>query len=430
MMKGKYITVLLVTALLVSNTVFTSGCRKEVVKSKDVTNSDPKVLSELKDDGKEIEKEKGEVSVTKCSDNMGMKIFQEEAAAKRSKNVIISPISLFTALDILTNGADGETKKQMKDVMGINSYTDDSLNSEMKKLINGYKADDNNRRPGFINIYNSLWLDKKFQVKDSFIEKSKGFYNSEIYKQDMSDKNAITNMNKWISEKTGGLIKNPISQLQKNTVMTVFNVLHFKGKWTNPFDKSKTQVDNFKLSSGESVKVKMMNGQRFLNYYEDGKVRAGVFEYYNGKMIVLLPKGDIDNFIASLSTADVQKYEKKAEMYITKVKLPVFNVEYKDDLNGVLMKMGMTLPFDAAKANFNNLQNSKNPLWIDKVIHDCVVSVDEEGTEAAALTAEMLCGSSKPPEEVKEFYVNKPFVFMIQDNINNSILFVGKVEKP
>jgi len=425
-MKGKYITAVSMTYILTSMATFFVGCNKGDANLKGATDVSKSITFRV--DSKE--NSYGNVSITQYSDKLGLNIFKEEVSKGKGKNIIISPISIFTALDVLSNGAGGETKKQMKNVMGINSYTDEKMNSEMNKVINKFNSSGVSERQGFIKIYNSLWIDKKFEVKDSFINTSKGFYNSDVFKQEMADKTTKDNMNKWISEKTWGMIKNPISELRDDTVMSIFNVLHFKGKWVNKFKKSDTKQDTFKLSSGDSKKVNMMNSERMIPYYEDDRVKAAVFDYYNGRMTILLPKEDINNFTSKLSDMDIYKYEKAAKSYKTKVKLPVFKVEYKNNLNDVLKEMGMKLPFDSASADFSNLKDSKAPLWLGSVLHNCVVSVDEEGTEAAALTSVMLEGMAIPPEEIKEFYVNKPFIFIIEDNKSNAILFVGKVEKP
>lgn len=109
--------------------------------------------------------------------------------------------------------------------------------------------------------------------------------------------------------------------------------------------------------------------------------------------------------------------------------MPKLNISSKNDLVDTLRNIGITLPFDASNAEFDNLKTNKTKLFINQMIQDCTVKVDEEGTEAAALTSIMLSGAGIPPKEIKEFYINKPFVFVIQDN-NNLILFAGKVENP
>lgn len=363
-------------------------------------------------------------SLSKASDRFGMNIFKGEVLNKEDTNIIISPVSLFTAFTLLTNGAAGETKEQMKGVLDVDKLSDEELNTKMNGLINYLNNSERYENTGFIRIYNSLWIDKDFKVKNSFLNSSKKYYDSDIFEKSTTDE-----MNKWIQEKSGGLIKKPISEINDDTLMMIFNVLHFKGKWQNPFDKSQTKPDTFYLESGDTTTVKMMNGERFMGYYEDSDVQAGILNYYNGRMVILLPKGNIDDFISTMDLEKVEKYTNNPEYSKVKVKIPVFNAEYKENMSSVLQNLGMSNAFSPAKADFSNLKDNNQPLWIGQVIHNCVVNVDEEGTEAAALTSVDLCGSGMP-KDIKEFYVNKPFVFLIQGEGGNITLFIGKVEKP
>lgn len=368
-------------------------------------------------------------SLSKASDRLGIDIFKSEALSGKNPNVIISPVSLFTAFTLLTNGAEGETKKQMKDVLDVDKLSDEVLNTKMNGLINFLNNSGTYKNTGFIRIYNSLWIDKGFKVKNSFLNSSKKYYDSDIFKEELATKSTIDDMNKWIKNKSRGLIKEPISEINDDTFMMIFNVLHFKGKWTNTFDKSKTKPDTFYLKSGNTAKIKMMNDKRFINYYEDSDVQAGVLNYYNGRMVILLPKGNIDDFISNLDLEKIDKYTKNTVYSEAKVKIPVFNVEYKENMSGILQNLGMTNAFNPNKADFSNLKDNNMPLWVGDVIHNCVVNVDEEGTEAAALSSVDLCGSALP-KDIKEFYVNKPFVFLIQGECGNITLFIGKVENP
>lgn len=370
-------------------------------------------------------------TLVNSSNIFGFNIFKGETAniGSENKNVIISPISLFTAFNVVANGASGKTKEQINGILGTNNYTQDKLNNEMNNLINYLNSNRSDGCPGDTEIYNSLWVDKAFKVKDSYINDSMKYYNSDIFNEVLSSKKTVDDMNNWINEKSKGLIKDPIHDIDKNTKLSIFNVLHFMGKWQKPFQKSLTKEDSFTTSSGEELKVQMMNDERLMGYYEDEDTKAGIFNYYNGSMMILLPKGDINTFINKLTSEDISKYSDSAKMYITKVKMPKLNIEYNNDIISTLNKMGMVLPFDSNKAEFDNLKANNDPLCISKVVHNCVVKLDEDGTEAAALTSVGMAGAMRPPDEKKEFYVNKPFIFVIEQ-YGNLILFVGKVENP
>jgi len=399
--------------------ILISSCGKTVETKSDKVNFKPK--SEFKTfDNSELQK---------ASDNLGFNIFREEINSKADENIIVSPVSLFTAFNVLVNGTDGNTKKEMKKVLNVEKFTDKELNSEMNNLINYLNNSQRYENTGFIKTYNSIWINDNFKVKDDFINVSKECYDSEVFQVSKFNKDTVNDMNKWISDKSAGLIEKPISDLDEETLMTLFNVLHFKGKWSSTFDKSKTKSEPFYLKNGKDITVDMMNQERQMSYYEDDNVQVGTLNYYNGRMIILLPKGDINKFVSTLKSDDIKNYAENGEYSRVKVKLPAFNVEYKANLNETLKSIGMVSPFQIEKANFSRMQKSDEQLVIDQVLHNCVVNVDEEGTEAAALTAVMLCGSGNP-DKINEFYVNKPFLFVIEEDRSNIILFVGKVENP
>jgi serpin B len=343
----------------------------------------------------------------------------------------------------------------------LEGYTKDNLNAEMNNLINYTNASKASGMPGSTKIFNSLWISNSFKINDKFEKDTQKYYNSDTFRVDFSSPAAIADMNSWINMKTAGLLPKAISNLEKNTSLSIFNVLYFNGKWTTPFVKASTVKEDFLLSSssatatassasasasttapsGKKIKVDMMNAERMMNYYEDKKVKAGIFDYYNGSMMIIVPQGNFDEYISNFSTADIENYNKNKKYLKAKIKVPKFKIETKNSLNTTIKELGMLLPFDPAKADLSGINSGMNSginssvsekgqkLAISQIMHDCVVKVDEEGTEAAALTSVILMGAALMPETTKEFYVDKPFVFVIQGN-GNLMLFIGKVENP
>lgn len=151
---------------------------------------------------------------------------------------------MFTALSIATNGAGGDTSKQMKSVLGINTVSNEKLNEGMNNLINNLNLQENSINPGFTKIYNSLWFDENLAVKDSFVKTSKDYYDSDVMKENFNTPDALNDMNSWIDEKSDGSIKNPIVKIEPNTQFYIFNVVQFSGKWTDEFSTSLTKKEN------------------------------------------------------------------------------------------------------------------------------------------------------------------------------------------
>lgn len=367
-------------------------------------------------------------SLIHASNEFGLDIFKTEVNGRKDKNIILSPISLFTAFNVVLNGATGTTREQLKDGMKLKAFEDDQLNPEMNKLINAV-GDTYPGIPGTTKIFNSLWINKNFSVKNSFIDIAESYYGSDTFKKDFGNPGTIKDMNNWINQKSAGLIKNPIDEINKETRLDIFNILYFVGKWSSPFNKAATKTEPFTTSSGSSINVSMMNAKKEISYYEDDEVKVGSFGYYNGNMMVLLPKGDIHAYTDHLTIDQISKYNQELKLCEAKVKMPKMNLSYKNDIVPTLNKMGIVLPFDSNKASFDNIKTDSSPLWIGKVEHQCVLKSDEDGTEAAALTDVLMAGASRLPTEIKEFYINKPFLFLIESS-QNVILFMGKVETP
>lgn len=356
----------------------------------------------------------------------GLNILKQRVKNNNDGNVIVSPVSIFCALSLLANGADGNTKKEIEKAFCIESFEQQKLNENINRLMNTMNRKRDGENTGSINIYNSIWFNKGFTIKDSFLSAAKSYYNSDVFKKDFSRNSTVKDMNEWASKKSDGLINKPFKELTEQERIVLINLLNFKGKWINEFDKQQTKEDNFYLKDNTSIKVDMMNKEGMMSYYEDDEVKSGILNYYNGRMIVLLPKGNIDEYINHLSTKKIKSYTENASNSIVQLKFPKFNLEYKEDMSDILKQMGIKHAFNPAQASFKMLHEDSEPLWLGSVLHDCVIRVDEEGTSGAALTALDLCGAA-PPKGSFELYINKPFLFIIQDQ-SGTCLFIGKVD--
>lgn len=342
-------------------------------------------------------------------------------------NVIVSPLSIFSAFSILSNGADGDTKKEIEKAFYLESFDQQKLNEDMNTLMNNMnKEREGMENTGSINLYNSVWFDNSFNIRNEFLNTAKSFYNSDVFKRDFGDRNTLNDMNEWADKKSEGLIQKPFDRLSEQDRIILMNLLYFKGKWISEFDKEKTKVEDFYLKDNTSVKVDMMNKESMMSYYEDDEVKACTLNYYNGRMILMLPNGNIDEYVSSMRNDKIKSYTENSISSNVKLKLPKFDLEYKEDISEILRQLGIHNAFDPENASFKLLHEDTKPLWVGRVLHDCVVKVDEEGTSGAALTAVLMCGAGLP-EETRELYINKPFVFIIQDNSGTN-LFMGKVD--
>lgn len=371
-----------------------------------------------------------------ASNTAGIKLLQKISADEEGKNTIFSPVSLSTALAVLENGSAGKTRQEIDEIINPDKLPTGELNEKYCNTINhlintGYK--ENGNKTTQVELANSLWIQKKLPVKDSFLKTSNTYYGADAYNVNFTDNRAKSAMNRWIEDKTHGRIQNHITEINPQTDLVLFNSLYFNGKWQHPFNKSKTQKEDFNLCSGNTVRVDMMNAEMRINYYEDDQIQAGEFGYYGCSMLVILPRGNINEYVSKLNYEKIQKTCSNSENIKVKIKFPKFSFKQKNYLASHLEDMGMASAFDSRYADFTGIADRSEGfnLFINQISQECFISVDEEGTEAAALTSVIMFGSAPPKEIVPpEFYLNKPFVFVIRDNRTGLILFIGKVENP
>ena len=283
-----------------------------------------------------------------------------------------------------------------------------------------------------LEIANSIWHERSRRFHEEFISHNRDFFDAEVTGLDFGDPGTVDRINGWVNDKTHGKIKDIVTPpIDRDMVMFLLNAIYFKGSWTNEFDPEHTSDDFFHPRNGESQAVKMMYRKQEFHYYEDSAVQV-VELPYGGKrfaMTVILPRPDldIDQLVRQLETTQLNRWlgylpERDGRLY-----LPRFKLEYEETLNDILISLGMTKAFLPFQADFSGM--SDDTLFIDEVKHKSYVEVNEEGTEAAAVTSVGMALASAVMEELPPFEmrVDRPFVFVIHEKVSHSTLFVGKV---
>lgn len=378
----------------------------------------------------DFDDEKIDEKIVNSINNVGIDVMK--SASEKGDNVITSPLSLAVVLTILANGAEGDTKKELESIINPSNISKKKLSKQyciLMNMLNDSGYEENNKKTTMINTANSLWTSKDFSLKDNFIKNCASYYDAGIYNVDFHSKNTLATINQWISDKTNGKIEDYLKEINPQTVMYIFNSLYFKGKWQDEFSKQNTKPEDFHLKDGSKKEVDMMNAQRQMSSYEDDDIIAGHLNYYGCSMQVIIPKGDIDEYIKALDYEKLQEKLKNSEYVKTKIKLPKFQYEAEYSYKDVLQKLGMNKAFDIDGADFSHISDQK-PLFVDNISQKCVIGVDEEGTEAAALTTVRLCGSAKPPEKIIELYADRPFIYFIEHSRTGAVMFAGVVYEP
>lgn len=338
----------------------------------------------------------------------------------QKENYMISPLSIKMAMMMAANGADGETQKEILNAFDVEDIGD--YNNYSKEIIKKYNSNEKVK----LNIANSIWLNTDNEVLAEFDSEFREII--EEYFDGIANKvnntNAVELINNWCSEKTNEKINEIIDS--SDFFAALVNALYFKGEWANQFKEYNTAKDNFTAFDNSKVEKDFMNQIGNFDYYEDDTMKMVELPYkdYNTSMYVILPKTkelDIENAINGMEIKKVH------------IKLPKFKVEFSETLNEMLKKMGIEKAFSAEFAEFNDkmFDNVLENVYIDRVLHKTFIEVDENGTEAAAVTADIMILSAaiKPVEEVKEFIADRPFIFFIRDNESGAVLFMGEIVK-
>ncbi len=370
-------------------------------------------------------------NVIKGINSSGSDVFQKIYEKDKSENILFSPLSLTSALSMLENGASGISQTEIMDVLNIES--DESLNMTYNSLINHFN-DISNLDKDYkttINLSNSFWFQEKdLIVKDRYINTIKEQYDGDIYSV-VFDEETKNKMNDWIEDKTNGLLKNTIKKVDPLNVAYLINTLYFKGHWTNDFPKYATKEEEFYLSNRNTVSVQMMHNEEFYKYYESDDVQMIALNYSDASMYVMLPKGSMDDFMSHYSQSQIEDMIDALDFKTVDLSFPKFKFSNKHDLKDILTLLGMPSVFSAQTAEFSNMTDSDN-IFISKVFQNTTIEVDEEGTEAAAVTVMSMdtTAMAVEPEEVIVMNCNKPFMFVIKDDLSGSDLFIGVVQNP
>ncbi len=363
------------------------------------------------------------------SDNeFGIKLFkqihqQEEA----DKNIFISPLSISMALGMTLNGAAGDTRTAMQTTLEHHGLTQAQINQVYRNLINRFNALDPDVR---MDIANSIWYRQDFTVLQDFIQTNQQYFDAETHSLDFDDPNAKDIINQWVEAATNGKIPEIIDEIYPEHVMFLINAIYFNGFWTHAFDPQKTYPGSFQLQNGTYVTAEMMFHDSIpFNYYADNQVEAAEFTYGNGvySMFILLPAygSNVETLINNLTLQQWDNWLANLNNnHSLEVYMPKYEIRYEIQLKEVLSLLGMGIAF-TDNADFSGISDAHR-LMIDQVRHKTYIKVNEEGTEAAAVTSVGVSITSLPPA----FYINRPFIVAIREKETGSILFIGKIMNP
>ena len=382
------------------------------------------------------------ISTTMCSQNSivesnnsftfdVMRNINKDDISKDGTNMFVSPFSIYDALAMAYDGAAKKTAKEMRSVMKFKKDQTES-HDEFVKLLNEYKKDNS-----VFTITNAAVAQKNYNFLDSYMKCLKDF-DATISQADFSKPeeraDAVKKINDWVSKNTNKKITDLLSNndIDELTRLILLNAIYFNANWSTEFKGEKTRQMTFYGKNSVEYVTDFMNGTQnvALSQSDDAQMMKIDYEKEKASMFIIMPKEnvDIDKYISELDEQKFASLEKSMQTFKADVSMPKFKIESRFEMKKVLMEMGIKSAFTKS-ADFSKM-NGKSNLLIDEVIHKSFIEVSEKGTEAAAATAVVVREKSMVMKDNPKVVINRPFVFVIRENKNNAILFIGKYVKP
>lgn len=388
-----------------------SGCRKENPGGP----GDPKQLTLPP---------KSEMVIAQ-GNGFGINLFRE-VALQEDGNMMLSPLSASVALSMLLNGSETATYEQIRDMLGFQGLTLEEINTVYLSLTSQLLNLDPKTT---LTLANAVWYRNDFTVKPPFLDRMDKVFSAETGALDFLSPEALTTINGWARDNTNGKIDKVLEEISSDAVMFLMNALYFKGDWTYRFNASKTADMPFHPVPGESVIVPTMTGNFpvRVTYGEGYTAMELPYGQQNFAMVVIMPSGSLSTWLSGFDAGmweSITDALDKTPAGSKDVYLPKFKFDYEKVLNNQLKALGMTDAFSPMLADLSGISDQQ--IFVSFVKQNTFVDVNEQGTEAAAVTT-IGVELTSLPEPVT---INKPFIFAIRERTTNTLLFTGKVELP
>lgn len=368
----------------------------------------------------------------------------QRLAIQEEGNFIFSPYSIDTAFAMVYAGARGNTEAEMAQTFHY-SLPQDELHVALNRLEQDLTAGSGEEGKFQLNIANAIWGQKEYEFNQSYLDLLAAQYGAglrvEDFKTEAGRGEAVDHVNEWVNTETQGKIPSVVDDqtFTEDTKLVLANAIYFYGDWARPFNGESTRPQVFHALDGSENNVDMMYQMAGMEYGEGDGWQAVSLPYAdsNIRMIAILPEdGTFSDFDAGFGTDKFNEVleqvnlDRDAPIEVL-LALPKFNYETTiKTLPETLQSMGTSELFIEGGADLSGIE-PKQELFVSKVIHKATITVDEEGTEAAAVTVIVAdgAGSAAPPEDYVELTFDRPFLYVIQDEITGTVLFVGRVEK-
>ena len=368
--------------------------------------------------------------LVRANSEFGFNLFRELSLAAPEKNIFISPASIIVALAMTYNGAEGETRAAIEETLMLQDMTMEEVNKAFADLLTILENPDPKVE---LTMANSLWARKGFDFNEDFLQRNRDYYGAKITALDFNDSGAANLINDWVKEETrnkiDGIVEPPINP---ETILFLINAIYFKGEWSEPFDPDLTDDILFYLHNGSVKEHPVMFREGDFRYFENELFQAVSLPYgKNGRasMYLFLPdmEASLEQLYAEVNVTSWSNWLDSFQTREGQVGLPRFSFDYETSLNDTLKTLGMAIAFDDNAADFSGMHPIPPRLVISEVRHKTFIDVNEEGTEAAAVTSVEVAMTAMPEQNLFTMIIDRPFFFTIVDDMTGTILFIGSV---
>ena len=353
--------------------------------------------------------------------------FIDRINAAEKKDYIISPLSMQFLLGMLLDGAQGQTSDEICKVLGYGAGEVDAVNEYCQSMLEQLPNLDKRTK---MSIANAIFVNKQYPILNGYKNSVEKYYQAEVTNLDFTKASALKTINNWCDQKTEGMVPKVLEEVDPSMLAYLLNALYFKSRWQVVFPKNNTGSGAFTTGNGSVKQVPIMKNKAHFQYQETEEFRAVRLPYGNYAfcMTVILPQEGktLSDVTKALKTVDFQDFYKSMVVCNVDLWLPKFETKYGKELNDILSAMGMPSAFIPDKANFQSM--SDYALNLSFVKQDAAIKVEEEGTEAAAVSTAGMRGAYYNPRPLDDivFHADHPFLYLITETSTHTVLFAGR----
>jgi serine protease inhibitor len=379
------------------------------------------------------------INVAVADNAFGFRLLNAVQKTIPSGNVVLSPVSAALDLSMLLNGTGGQTRQEMLSALSLSGSELSAINEANAQLIKVIRTP---AQSITLSVADSLWVDsRRATLRPDYVKQTQAWYGAEMTDLDFSNPSAATQINSWASKETHGRISKVIDQIDPADIVLLLNAVYFKGQWTHKFDKAQTQPRDFTLAGGSVKQVSRMAQSGRFDYFETPQLQAIRLSFGDGDLLmeVLLPakSSSLGALEATLTAEHWTGWQAQYAPRSGTIELPRFELKSNYQLNEPLQALGMTRAFHPGSAQLTDMfssapgQLSTGRFFISSVLQSTYWKVDEEGSEAAAVTTTGIRALAVArPEQPFRMIVDRPFFCAIEDRRSGALLFVGAIYDP